>query len=432
MVFAEKSVERIDEEPGYGAVVKEFVRKVGFASEVVVDERRATGRPRHDVQTPIRFRVVVRFALVAERGIETARGIGVKVEPVGFEFGGKVREQHPRLVERTIENLERVDVAHVRNFTEDLVGERLQGPIGLPFLVLQDGEQFLAVGFEADALLIGFLDPHANVAPGNVEVFCAHADVVRALAPDEDAPVFEHGRRRTVAEVHKFKKLDLVALRTQDHFVLVLVDADLKSDVVERNVENRPELFNDFVCVFVRLVFGQGLPQAGLRFGERSPSLRRAVSEGRAENGQRRVAAAPLDEFFRVFVARPRFERFLEVGECPVLLFQVEVGVGHAEVPAMVASEIRLMGFEERDGVLEHVAVVDRRRIAVGASELGIEFGRAFVVRKRFDRIDDLAEFVLFGPDLALLQEVHSFPPRFAETRRLRHAVADACSSDPV
>ena len=127
--------------------------------------------------------------------------------------------------------------------------------------------------------------------------------------------------------------------------------------------------------------------------------------------GQRQPTTAVVDKLLGIFVAGAGLKRPLEIPQRRPLLIQIVIGIGRAEIPAVVPLKIVFMGQQQLQSLFVKLPVLQPGQIIVGAGQFTVGLRRPLLIGQRFDRFNDLRVFVVLVPDLALFQDIHAHSP---------------------
>ena len=294
------------------------------------------------------------------------------------------------------------------NLAQDLVGEGGKHPPGPALLLPEQGEQLFAIGGQGEAVFSPLLQPDLHILPGDLPaVVGTQSDAGVGLAARQDIPVLQHLFRCVLLEVDQFKQLDLVPLRGEDQFVLLAVEAHFEGYVIKGQVQNILHLGHQFIPPLMVLVLIHPLTQLCLLLSKFLPCRLRPLPEALREPGQSDSLLTPFNELLGIPVTGAGFQRRLEIGQRPALLVQVVVGITHAEVPAMVPCEIRLMGLQQGNGLAEQLPVPRRGLVVVGPGQFAVHLRGALLGGDGLQGLNDLLILVVFVPDLTLVQQSH-------------------------
>ena len=275
-----QGVQGIAEEARHRAVGMESVHEVVVGVQIAVDERHTAGGTGHHIQPPVNVRVLVGFHFVAKVALQ-----------IGLRIGGEVRSLFPQLVRQLgqgegrlrlglIQHVEIVDVPHVGDLTQHLVGEGGEHPPDPAFLLSQHGQQLFAVGGDGEAVFPLLLQPDLHILPGDVPaVLGAQAGIGRGLTAHQNVPVLQYLPGGVLPEVDQLKQLDLVPLRGEDQLMLFTVEAHLEGDFVKNQIQGFLHLGHEFRAPGVVLVFVHHSAQLGLLLGKAFPCRFRPLPE---------------------------------------------------------------------------------------------------------------------------------------------------------
>src|SRR5699024_1331641 len=93
------------------------------------------------------------------------------------------------------------------------------------------------------------------------------------------------------------------------------------------------------------------------------------------------------------------------------LLPQKIVSICHPVVPFVVPCKIFFMEFKQRDCFLEKAFILWFCQAIVCPCQLAVQLRRSFISRHRLNFFNYSLLFPFFYPFLALLQQIHLFPP---------------------
>ena len=158
---------------------------------------------------------------------------------------------------------------------------------------------------------------------------------------------------------------------------------------------------HDFCATGMVLVLVHHLAKFCFHLREGFPPVLRPFTEAGRELRQGDAPFTPVDELLSVLVTGAGFQRRPKIGQSPTLLIQIVIGIAHAEVPAMVACKIFLMGFQQGNRLLEHLPIPWLCQIVIGLGQFTVLLRCAF--GDGLQGIDDFLVFIVFVPNLALL-----------------------------
>ena len=242
------------------------------------------------------------------------------------------------LLSGRFQHIQGVDVSHVGDFAQHLVGEGDDGPPDPVFLLPEHGEQLLAVGREGKGVFAPLFQPDLHLLPGYLPAqVCAEAYIGVGLAAYQDVPVLQHFFRGVAAEVCQLEQLDFVSLRGEDQFMFLSVASYFKGNIVKDQVQDFLHLGRDLRAPEVFLVLVHHPAQLRFPLGKGFPPIYRPLPEALCKLGKRDTFLAVTDHFPGVLIVRAGLQRPAEVGQRPPFLIQVVIGISHTEVPEMVA-----------------------------------------------------------------------------------------------
>ena len=328
----------VAEEARHCAVGVEIVHLVVVGVQVAVDERGAAGGTGDGIQPPVGVPVFIGGHLIAQVAFQAGLGVGGQIQPQLPQLAGQFGQGDGGLLSGRFQHIQGVDVSHVGDFAQHLVGEGDDGPPDPVFLLPEHGEQLLAVGRDGKGVFAPLFQPDLHILPGDLPAqVCAEAYIGVGLAAYQDVPVLQHFFRGVAAEVCQLEQLDFVSLRGEDQFMLLSVASYFKGNIVKGQVQDFLHLSRDLRAPEVFLVLVHHPAQLRFPLGKGFPPIYRQLPEALCKLGKRDTFLAVTDHFPGVLIVRADLQRPAEVGQRPPFLIQVVIGISHTEVPEMVA-----------------------------------------------------------------------------------------------
>ena len=214
--------------------------------------------------------------------------------------------------------------------------------------------------------------------------------------------MFPHGGGSETCEIDERKELYTHTLGGEDQLIFRAALSELECDIIKGDAQNLLHTRNQLLAAILIAVHQRAQLRLCLRKG--CPCLLHTAAEGAPEKWKGEHLAAALDHALRVRVAGQRGKCLLEVGEGAILAVKVVVGIAHAEVPEVVAREMLRVWREEGDCLFKIGAILDARRIVVGARQLAVERGAALLGGECLELRDDFLIFFVLVPALALFE----------------------------
>ena len=301
-VLTRKASERKGNETRRHTVGMKCIHRLVVRTHITVDEGRAGRGTGDDVKTPVGVGVRIRLARVADITVLKQR-LGVERQVLAElpQFVRQIAQKKPRHRPGRIKELEVVDPAHVRNFAEQLVGERREHPPGTSLLLCLQIRKPGAEDGELERIVVG-LKPGLHVFTADPDAAGMKLIARRPTTTKRDLPVPQDGCGRMASEVDELEELHPVAFRRQNELMLDAIEADLERNVLKRKPENALDAIDDLFASLMRLVSIHHGADLRLLAFEGRPGLLRALPEGNPEERQRHALETVLHEFFGILV----------------------------------------------------------------------------------------------------------------------------------
>ena len=187
--------------------------------------------------------------------------------------------------------------------------------------------------------------------------------------------------------------------------MLFSIEAHLKTDFVKSKVQDFFALLDQFLAAFTVFILVHKSAQPGLLLGKGFPCRLCPLPKAFFKSWEGDTLFTVIYEHLRILVAGTGLQRLAEIRQCPALLVEIVIGITHAEIPAMVACKIFLMGGPaEQSLFLKQLPIPKFRQIVVGSCQFAVHLRGTLLGRDSLQRINDLLVFVVFIPNLALFQ----------------------------
>ena len=134
-----QGIQRVAEEAGHRAVGMEVIHKVVVGVQIAVDERHTAGGAGHYIQSPVSIRVLVGFHFVAKVAVQIGFRIGGKVRSLFLQLIGQLGQGEGRLRLGLLQHIEIVNVPHMGDLAQHLVGEGGEHPPDTAFRLPEHG-----------------------------------------------------------------------------------------------------------------------------------------------------------------------------------------------------------------------------------------------------------------------------------------------------
>ena len=120
--------------------------------------------------------------------------------------------------------------------------------------------------------------------------------------------------------------------------------------------------------------------------------------------------ATGVDILLGVLIAGAGFQGSLKVTQGGAFLIQIVIGRSHPVIPAVILTQFLLVGLEQIQGFLVEGMSCrsDFGNRNVGLGQFTVQFRCALSGGEGFQGVNDLLNFILFEPQLALFQQFHT------------------------
>ena len=189
--------------------------------------------------------------------------------------------------------------------------------------------------------------------------------------------------------------------------MLFSIEAHLKTDFVKSKVQDFFALLDQFLAAFTVFILVHKSAQPGLLLGKGFPCRLCPLPKAFFKSWEGDTLFTVIYEHLRILVAGTGLQRLAEIRQCPALLVEIVIGITHAEIPAMVACKIFLMGGQQSNRFFKQLPIPKFRQIVVGSCQFAVHLRGTLLGRDSLQRINDLLVFVVFIPNLALFQQFH-------------------------
>ena len=408
-VLSVKEVKRVEQEAGSGAVPVEQVHSVAFAAQIIADQHGEAGGAHGGIQPPVGLRVLFRFQLIDRVGSrQILLGGGRYLKAHGLHPVGQFAEQERIRPQRFGRNLKAPDQCHGGDFPQYLIHQGGEQPPGLILVLLEQGQQRVAVESQGEEVILGFFRQHLHLCAGNLQPSRGtQREVGRSLAPHMKVPVLQQFCRGMTLEVIQLIQPGQVPLGGEDQLILLTAVPYLKGRVGKGREQGALAQGNQLLLNRAAVFDVQQLAQLGFLVAEGLPGLLCAFPEVFCKAGKGQLPAAVLNHLQGICIAGTGFQSLLKVGQGQTLLAQVVVGIAHPEVPGVFPLKMVGIGQEQGQRLFKHLPVADVGGVVVGACQFAAQFRGELFLRNGLDGVDDLLVFVVFVPDLALFQQGH-------------------------
>ena len=144
----------------------EHIHSVIISTQVLVDERRATGGSCDYVHAPVGIGIFVRFQLVADVAVQVLLGVQVEGESHAFQYFGKFGEGNGWFFFGSVHDVKGVDVPHVGDLSDGLIGESGEHPPYTSFLIFKERQEFFTVDGQSNTLFVLLFRPDLDIVAG--------------------------------------------------------------------------------------------------------------------------------------------------------------------------------------------------------------------------------------------------------------------------
>ena len=329
-----------------------------------------------------------------------------------------MREREGRSLSGFLQHIKAVDVPHIGDLSQNLIGESDEHPPDFSPLLLEHRQQLFAVGGDGEAVFPLFLQPDLYISTGDVPtVIGVQANAPQRLTAHQDIPMLQHLLGGMLLEVSQFKQLDLVPLRGEDQLVLLTAHTHFEGDIVKGQTEDLLTPRHQFSAAGVAGILIHDTAQTGLLIGKGTPGLLSALTKIFRKPGQGQAAATGIYQFLNLspcvelrIISRVELQCPLEMPQRNPLLIEIVIRISHAKIPGIGVPKIFFVSEHQRDSIAQHTAALRPAgvgQIVIGPRQLHIHLGGSFPGGDRLQRLDNLLVFIVFMPFLAPFQQVH-------------------------
>ena len=118
------------------------------------------------------------------------------------------------------------------------------------------------------------------------------------------------------------------------------IEAHLKGNFVKNQIQGFLHLSHEFCAIDMILVIVYHLAQLSFHFGKGFPPDLCSLSEALTKLRHRNTLLTPVDQFLNVLsgvelriITWMQFQSFFKISQSTTFLFQIKIGIPHAEVP---------------------------------------------------------------------------------------------------